>query len=103
MPAVKWTKRLISAEAFEAAAVIDVDGDGVPDIATGGFWYKGPDFHEKFVIADQLTRYRDYYDEFSVIPMDIAGDGRLDFVTGGWFGGSLRWRQNPGNHSSAGG
>ncbi|HEV7301164.1 MAG TPA: VCBS repeat-containing protein [Tepidisphaeraceae bacterium] len=99
MPTVKWTKQLISAEAFEAVAVFDVDGDGVPDIVTGGFWYKGPDFREKFIIADDLRRYRDYYDEFSVIPMDIAGDGRLDFVTGGWWGNNLRWRQNPGNHT----
>jgi hypothetical protein len=28
--------------------------------------------------------------------MDIDGDGRLDFVTGGFWGDNLRWRQNPG-------
>jgi len=98
MPAIKWTKRQISSETFEAAAVFDVDGDGVLDIVTGGYWYKGPDFRQRFIIAADLPRYRDYYDEFSVIPMDIAGDGRLDFVTGGWWGTSLRWRQNPGKH-----
>ncbi len=98
MPALKWTKRFIAAETFEAAAVYDVDSDGVLDIVTGGFWYRGPDFREKFLIADDLKRHRDYYDEFSVIPMNIAGNGRLDFVTGGWWGESLRWRENPGDH-----
>lgn len=93
---VKWTKRFISAETFEAAGVFDVDGDGVPDIVTGGFWYRGPEFREKFIIAENPKRYRDYYDEFSVIPLDVNGDGHLDFVTGGWWGGSLRWRENPG-------
>lgn len=93
---VKFIRKFISSETFEAVGVFDVDGDGVMDIVTGGFWYKGPEFREKFVIADKLTRYRDYYDEFSVIPLDIDGDGHLDFVTGGWWGEALRWRKNPG-------
>jgi hypothetical protein len=96
---VKFRKVQVAAEAFEAAGVFDVDGDGVLDIVSGGFWYKGPDFREKFLIVDQPKRYRDYYDDFSVIAMDIAGDGRTDFVTGGWWGNSLRWRQNPGHHA----
>src|SRR5690606_12883551 len=25
------------------------------------------------------------------------GDGMMDFVTGGWFDGTLIWKQNPGN------
>jgi len=95
---IKFLRKFIAAETFEAVGVFDVDGDGVPDIVTGGFWYRGPDFREKFIIADHLPRYRDYYDEFSVIPMDVDGDGHVDFITGGWWGKSLRWRKNPGNH-----
>lgn len=92
----KFTKQLVAAEAFEAAGVFDVDGDGVPDIVSGGFWYQGPDFRRKHPTVPNLPRYDDYYDDFSVLPLDIDGDGRLDFVTGGWWGTSLRWRQNPG-------
>lgn len=95
---VKFRRQFISAETFEAVGVFDVDGDGVPDIVTGGFWYRGPDFREKFLIADKLVRYRDYYDEFSVIPLDVDGDGHPDFITGGWWGETLRWRKNPGQH-----
>jgi hypothetical protein len=29
--------------------------------------------------------------------MDVDGDGRTDFVTGGWWGNTVRWRRNPGN------
>src|SRR4051794_20684612 len=74
-------KQQIAAEAFEAAGVWDVDGDGWLDIVSGGFWYPGPTFHRRHRIGD-VARFGEYYDDFSAIPMDIAGDGRLDFVTG---------------------
>ncbi|MES2460352.1 MAG: VCBS repeat-containing protein [Armatimonadota bacterium] len=92
---VKWTKRLIAAEAFESAGVFDVNGDGIPDIVSGAFWYEGPDFKTRHVIGN-VARFGDYYDDFSTIPLDITGNGRPDFVTGGWWGGTLRWRENTG-------
>ncbi len=92
---VKWTKTWISDEQFEAAGVFDVDNDGVLDIVSGGFWYKGPDFRKKSTICP-VAKYDEYYDDFSVIPMDVDGDGKTDFITGGWWGKALRWRKNPG-------
>lgn len=93
---VKWTRQNISSETFESAAVFDVDGDGVLDIVSGGFWHKGPDFRRKFLIVSNQMRYQDYYDDFSAIAMDVDGDGKLDIITGGWWGENLRWRKNPG-------
>ena len=97
---VKWTRQLISWEPFESAGVFDVDGDGVLDIVSGAFWYRGPKFVDKFLLADDMRRYEDWYDDFSTIPMDIAGNGRLDFITGGWWGNNLRWRENPGKNGA---
>ncbi|MFB6453549.1 FG-GAP repeat domain-containing protein [Bradyrhizobium tunisiense] len=92
---VKWRKVWISDETYESVGVFDVNGDGVPDIVSGSFWYEGPDFRKRHLIGD-LGRYlEEYYDDFSTIAMDVDGDGRLDFVTGGWWGGTLRWRENP--------
>jgi len=92
---VKWTKKLIAAQTFESAGVFDVDGDGVLDIVSGEYWYKGPDFRQWFSIGD-VARHGEYYDDFSTIAMDVNGDGRTDFITGGWFGQNLTWRENPG-------
>ncbi len=92
---VRFQKRLISPERYEACAVFDVNNDGIPDIVSGGYWYEGPDFTRQHKICDVMA-VGEYYDDFSDYPMDVDGDGWLDIVTGGWWGKTLRWRQNPG-------
>jgi hypothetical protein len=91
---LRWRKAWISDETFESAAVFDVDGDGVPDIVSGAFWYRGPGFRKKYSIGT-VGMYGEYFDDFSTIKLDVNGNGRTDFVTGGWWGKALRWRENP--------
>lgn len=93
---VQFTKRFLSAERYESAGVFDVNGDGIPDIVSGNYWYEGPDFTKQHTIGG-VTAHGEYYDDFSTIPMDINGDGRMDFVTGGWWGETLHWRENTGH------
>lgn len=46
----------------------------------------------------QVKRVSEYFDDFSTIPMDVNGDGKTDYVTGGWFGKTLYWVENPGSN-----
>jgi hypothetical protein len=92
---LRWQREWIADEGYESAGVFDVDGDGIPDIVSGAFWYQGPDFRKKHFMGE-VKKIEEYYDDFSTIPMDVNGDGRLDVVTGGWWGNTLRWRENPG-------
>jgi hypothetical protein len=96
LQSLHFTKVQVASENFESAAAIDVNGDAIADIVSGSFWYKGPDFKNKYFIGDQ-KRYGEYYDDFSTIPLDVNEDGRIDFITGGWWGNTIRWRENPGN------
>lgn len=91
---LKFRPQLIADERYESAAFIDVDGDGFLDIVSGAYWYRGPDFTDKFTIGEVMAE-GEYFDDFSTIALDINGNGRPDFVTGGWWGNTLRWRENP--------
>ncbi|NSW54304.1 MAG: VCBS repeat-containing protein [Anaerolineae bacterium] len=91
-----WKKHCLSLERYESAGVFDVTGDGKPNIVCGAYWYDTPDIRTIHSIGT-IAVYGDYYDDFSTIPMDINGNGRLDFITGGWWGNTLRWRENPGD------
>ncbi|WP_308636407.1 FG-GAP repeat domain-containing protein [Paenibacillus silvisoli] len=92
---LQFKKRRLSDEKYEACAVFDVNGDGIPDIVSGAYWYEGPDYAKKHFIGDVLE-ISEYHDDFSDYPMDVDGDGRLDIITGAWWGETLRWRRNPG-------
>ena len=92
---LQFRKQVIAPERFESAGVFDVNGDGIPDIVSGEFWYEGPDFKKQYRIC-HLQPHGDYYDDFSTLPVDVNGDGRMDYITGGWWGGSVRWHENPG-------
>lgn len=88
-----FRRYFVAAESYESVAVFDVDKNGTPDLVSGDFWYEGPLFRKRHLLGNQ-RRYDQYYDDFSTIPLDVNADGRTDVVTGGWWGGKLRWLEN---------
>jgi hypothetical protein len=92
---LRFRQHWIADESYESCGVFDVNNDGIPDIISGAFWYEGPDYRTKHHIGAVMPS-GEYYDDFATIPLDVNGDGYLDFITGGWFGGTLQWRENPG-------
>ena len=95
-PPLRFQRYFVAAESFETVAVFDVDKNDTLDLVSGDFWYEGPHFRRRHLLGDQ-RRQGQYYDDFSTIPMDVNADGRMDFVTGGWFGQTMRWVENPGS------
>jgi len=93
---IKWRKQLIADERYEACGIFDVNGDGIPDIVSGAWWYEGPDFRKRHPIG-AVEAVGEYFDDFSNIPLDVNGNGRLDYISGGWWSPALRWRENPGD------
>jgi len=80
---MRFEKIRIDSVSFEAASAADINQDGRLEIVCGENWYEAQPEGE-------------YYDDFSDITMDVNGNGLPDIITGGWWGLTLRWRENPG-------
>lgn len=93
---IVFEKQIVASVNYESVGVFDVNNDGVKDLVSGAFWYQGPSFEDRYAIGDP-KRYGEYYDHFSTIPLDVNGDNQMDFVTGGWFGKELVWKENSGS------
>jgi hypothetical protein len=78
----------------ESAAVADINKDGRLDIISGEYWYEAPGWTKH--------RFREvgfssnYIDSFSLLPVDVDGDGYPDLVDVSWFAKKIAWWRNPG-------
>jgi hypothetical protein len=91
----KWKQHTINGKSeFEAAGALDVDGDGKLDIVCGDTWYQAPDWKPRHV--RDVQRQGTYYNDFATLPVDVNGDGHMDYITVSYFGKNVGWVENPG-------
>ncbi|GAA5506597.1 PVC-type heme-binding CxxCH protein [Novipirellula caenicola] len=94
---VDWKTQRISGDFFsEGATSGDFNHDGVPDIASGPFWYAGPDFKtsQRFYAQDVFDPHG-YSNNFFAYTEDFNGDGWDDVLVFGFPGQDASWFENP--------
>ncbi|MBI1901992.1 MAG: FG-GAP repeat protein [Planctomycetia bacterium] len=86
----------------EGANFGDIDGDKVADVAYGPYWFRGPDYKEKYEIFPAKPQNVEAYANcfFSWI-YDFDGDGKNDVLTAGFPGTPAYVYRNPGKEGLA--
>ena len=94
-----FTKSRLSEQFFsEGACVGDFNQDGVGDVASGPYWYAGPDFSKKSIIYQPKPfDPKGYSDNFFAYTYDFNGDKRDDVLVLGFPGKDASWFENSGN------
>ena len=81
----------------EGADVGDFDGDGVMDVTSGPWWWRGPDFAVQHALyAGTSHPLLSYSPHFTSHVFDVDGDGDDDVVAIRFPGLAASWFENPG-------
>lgn len=82
----------------EGANAADVNGDQIPDVIYGPYWFAGPDFQSKHEIYKPVPQNTDgYANNFFNWPYDFNGDGWNDVLVVGFPGTPAVVYENPGS------
>jgi len=82
----------------EGITTLDMNGDGLPDLLSGAYWYEnpGPNGGEwkrhQYRTAGTLNEFVSDSGEWTV---DVNHDGAPDVVTVGWMTNGVWWYENP--------
>jgi hypothetical protein len=99
-----FEKVVIDPTLGESCAVGDIDGDGRPDIVSGRWWYRNPDWKrfEFRTLGGEIKPDGTGYELCGGDDLlDVDGDGDLDVLSTHLFTGTMIWYENPGRGAVA--
>jgi len=90
----------------EGISLLDMNGDGFPDLLSGAYWYENPGANGGEWKQHQFRTvgiHNEFVSDCGEWIVDVDHDGLPDLVTTGWISGGVWWYRNPGVKATAAG
>jgi hypothetical protein len=90
----------------EGISLLDMNGDGFPDLLSGAYWYENPGANGGVWKQHQFRTvaiHNEFVSDCGEWIVDVDHDGLPDLITTGWITNGLWWYKNPGPKATAAG
>jgi FG-GAP-like repeat/FG-GAP repeat len=105
-PRIAFLSHRLGNDHAEGISLLDMNGDGFPDLLSGAYWYENPGANGGEWKRHQFRTvgvHNEFVSDCGEWVVDVDHDGLPDLVTTGWISNGLWWYRNPGPKATAAG
>ncbi|WP_255484310.1 VCBS repeat-containing protein [Granulicella sp. 5B5] len=105
-PRIAFLVHRLGTDHAEGISVLDMNGDGFPDLLSGAYWYQNPGANGGDWKQHQFRTvgiHNEFVSDCGEWIVDVDHDGLPDLITTGWISNGLWWYRNPGPKATAAG
>ncbi len=105
-PRVAFLSHRLGTDHAEGISLLDMNGDGFPDLLSGAYWYENPGAGGGEWKQHQFRTvgiHNEFVNDCGEWIVDVDHDGQPDLVSTGWIANGLWWYRNPGPKATAAG
>jgi FG-GAP-like repeat/FG-GAP repeat len=105
-PRIAFLSHRLGNDHAEGISLLDMNGDGFPDLLSGAYWYENPGADGGDWKRHQFRTvgiHNEFVSDCGEWIVDVDHDGLPDLITTGWISNGLWWYRNPGPKATAAG
>jgi hypothetical protein len=105
-PRIAFLAHRLGTDHSEGISMLDMNGDGFPDLLSGAYWYENPGANGgewKQHHFRTVGIHNEFVSDCGEWIVDVDHDGLPDLITAGWISNGLWWYRNPGPKAVAAG